>query len=54
MAKMSCEYENFIFIGDFNLAVEKNNLHCFMNTFDLKCLIKKPIYFQSPLQVTLT
>ena len=44
---MSCEYENVMLIGDFNLTVEKKNLEVFMNTFDLDCLIKKTTCFQS-------
>ena len=45
LTKMSCEYENFMLIGDFNLTVF--NLEAFMNAFDLECLIKKPTCFQS-------
>ena len=44
---MACEYENVMLIGDFNLTIENKNLEVFMNTFDLKCLIKKPTCFQS-------
>ena len=47
LTKISCEYENVILIGHFNVTVENINLEVFMNTFDLKCLIKKPGYFQS-------
>ena len=43
---MSCEYENIMLIGDFNLTVENKNLEVFMNTCDLECLIKKPTCFQ--------
>ena len=45
LTKMSCEYENFMLIVDFNLTVF--NLEAFMNAFDLECLIKKPTCFQS-------
>ena len=47
LTKMSCEYENVMLIGDFNLTAENKNLEVFMNTFDLECLIKKPTCFQS-------
>ena len=47
LTKMSCEYENVMLIGDFNLTVEKKNLEVFMNAYDLECLIKKPTCFQS-------
>ena len=30
---MSCEYENFMLIGDFNFTVENKNFEVFMNTF---------------------
>ena len=44
---MSCEYENVMLIGDFNLTAENKNLETFVNTFDLESLIKKPTCFQS-------
>ena len=45
---MSCEYENVLLIGDFNLTVENKNLEVFnVFTFYLECLIKKPTCFQS-------
>ena len=47
LTKMSCEYENVMLIGDFNLTVENKNLEVFMNAYDLECLIKKPTCFQS-------
>ena len=47
LTKMSCKYGNVMFIGDFNLTVENNNLEVFINTFDLECFIKKPTCFQS-------
>ena len=46
LTKTSCEYENIILIGDFNLTVESKNLDVFMNKFDLECLIRKPACFQ--------
>ena len=47
LIKMFCEYENVMLIGDFNLTAENKNLEVFMNTFNLKCLIKKLTCFQS-------
>ena len=44
---MSCEYENVMLIGDFNLAVENKDLEVFMNAFDLESLIKTPTCFPS-------
>ena len=32
----TCQYENLILIGDFNLTVNKKNLGVFMNTFNLE------------------
>ena len=51
---MSCEYENVMLIGDFNLTVENKNLEVFMNAFDLECLIKNLLTFNLPVQVALT
>ena len=45
--KLTCQYENFILIGDFNMTIENKNLEIFMNLFGLKCLNKKPTCFQS-------
>ena len=32
VTKMSCEYEDIMLIGDFNLTVENKNLEVFINT----------------------
>ena len=47
LSKISSEYKHVMLVGDFNLTVENKNLEVFVNTFDLECLIKKPICFQS-------
>ena len=47
LSQLTCQYGKTIFVRDFNLTVENNNLENFMNTFDLECLIKKPTCFQS-------
>ena len=43
-------------IGEFSLTTDNKNLEILMNTFDLECLIKKLICFQSenPFCVDLT
>ena len=46
-SKQTCQYENVILIGDFNLIVNNKNLGVFMNTFNLESLINKPTCFQS-------
>ena len=45
--KLTCKFDNIILMGDFNLNVENKNLEVFMSIFDMECLIKKPICFQS-------
>ena len=45
--KLTCQFDNFILMGNFNLTVEDKNLEVFMNTFDMECLINKPTCFQS-------
>ena len=47
LTKQTCQYENVILIGDFNLTVNKKNLGVFMNTWNLDSLINKPTSFQS-------
>ena len=47
LSKQTCQYENVILIGDFNLIVNNKNLGVFMNTFNLESLINKPTCFQS-------
>ena len=34
-------------MGDFKLTVESKNHEVFISIFDMKCLIKKPVCFQS-------
>ena len=46
-SKQTCQYENGMLIGDFNLTVNNKNLGMFMNTFNLDNLINKPTCFQS-------
>ena len=36
LTMQTCQYENLILIGDFNLTVNKKNLGVFMNTFNLE------------------
>ena len=45
--RLTCQYENFMLIGDFNMTTENKNLEVFMNWFGLECLIKKLTCFQS-------
>ena len=45
--RLTCQYEKFMLISDFNLTIENRNLEAFMNSFGLECLIKKPTCFQS-------
>ena len=47
LSKQTCQYENVMLIGDFNLTVNNKNLGVFMNTFNLDSLINKPTCFQS-------
>ena len=34
--KLTCQYENFMLIGDFNMTIENKNLEAFMNSFGLE------------------
>ena len=45
--KLTCQSDNIILMGNFNLTVEDKNLEVFMSTFDMECLINKPTCFQS-------
>ena len=45
--RLTCQYENFMLTGDFNMTIENKNLEVFINSLDLECLIKKPTCFQS-------
>ena len=40
-------YENFVFLGDFNLSSENPNLKNFMRSFDLESLINSPTCYKS-------
>ena len=40
-------YENFVFLGDFNLSTENPNLKNFMCSFDLERLINSPTCYKS-------
>ena len=42
MAKFSKTYENFLVLGNFNIAPENENMICFSNTFCLENLTKEP------------
>ena len=46
-SKQTCQYENVILIGDFNLTVNNKNVGVFLNTSGLESLINKPACFQS-------
>ena len=41
MKRLTCQYENFMLIGDFNVTIKNKNLEFFINSFALECLIKK-------------
>ena len=41
-------YDNFIFIGDFNIAIDENSLKNFCDINCLKSLIKVPTRFKIP------
>ena len=45
--KLTCQFDNIILMGDFNLTVEYKNLEDFMSTFDMECLINKPCFQSS-------
>ena len=47
LRKQTCQYENVMLIGDFNLTVNNKSLRLFMNAFNLDSLINKPTCFQS-------
>ena len=44
--KLTCQFDNIMLMGDFNLTVENKNHKVFMSTFDMKYLIKRPACFQ--------
>ena len=37
--KLTCQFENIILMGDFNLTIGNKNLEVFMSKFDMECLI---------------
>ena len=39
--RLTCQYKNFMLIGDINMTIQNKNLKMFMNSFGLECLIKK-------------
>ena len=45
--ELTRQYDKTMLIRDFNLTTENKNLKTFINAFNLKCLINKPISFQS-------
>ena len=45
--RLTCQYENFMLIGDFSMTIENKILEVVMNSFGLECLTKKPTCFQS-------
>ena len=47
LSKQTCQYENVMLIGYFNLTVNNKSLRVFMNAFNLDSLINKPTCFQS-------
>ena len=47
LSKQTCQYENVMLIGDFNLTVNNKNLGVFIDKFNLDSLINKPTCFQS-------
>ena len=47
MNKLTCQFDNIMLMGNFNLTVENKNLEVFKSTFDMECFIKKPTCFQS-------
>ena len=36
--RLTCQYENLMLIGDFNIIIEKKNPEVFMDSFGLECL----------------
>ena len=53
LSKQTCQYENVMLIGDFNLTVNNKNLGVFMNTFNRGSLINKPTCFNQQVQLVL-
>ena len=42
----SANYDNFLFLGDFNSLETDKKIHCFMNAYSLKNLVKEPTCFK--------
>ena len=42
------DYDNFVFIGDFNINVNESYIKTFCNLNGLKSLINEPICFKNP------
>ena len=49
----STTYENFLLLGDFNMATENSKLQDLMDTFCLENLIKEPTCFKSTVPTTI-
>ena len=37
--RLTCRYQNFMLIGNFNMTIENRNLENFMNWFGVECFI---------------
>ena len=46
LSELTCQHDKPILIGDFNLTADNKNLEIFINTFNLECLINKPVWLQ--------
>ena len=53
LSKLSCQYDQIVLIGDFNLTIENKNLKILMSTFHLESLIKESTCFNLKTQVAL-
>ena len=47
LSQLSCQYDKTMLIGGFNSTINKKSLENVRTIFDLKCLIKKPTWYQS-------
>ena len=54
LTEMSCEQENIMMIGDFNLTFDNKHLKVFMKTLIWSTQLKIPLAFILPVQVPLT
>ena len=48
LALYSSAYDNYIFIGDFNIKADSKEMSSFCDTFDLISLIKEPTCYKNP------